>query len=234
MRYVLDLSFDGTAYAGWQIQPNALAIQEVLEKALSTLLRIDLAVLGAGRTDAGVHAHQMIAHFDYLGQWPKDPLYKLNGLLPKDIAVNALYIAHDPEFHARFSALQRSYRYRISLQKNPFEQQYAYWVRQELNISLMQAAAEKLLHYEDFASFCKAHGNNTTSLCQITHAYWEQEEGILLFHIGANRFLRGMVRAIVGTLIEVGSGKISAGQSFLRSSKPKTVHRQVLMLPQKA
>ena len=209
MRYVLDLSFDGTSYAGWQIQPNALAVQEVLEQALTTLLRAPTTVVGAGRTDAGVHAHQMIAHFDFSGKLPEEPLYKLNGLLPHEIAVKEIFVAKKADFHARFSALKRSYTYRITLRKDPFEQQYALWVRQALDLSLMQNAADKLLEYHDFASFCKAHGNNATTLCQLSHAYWERENDLLLFYIGANRFLRGMVRAIVGTLLEVGSGKVS-------------------------
>lgn len=209
MRYVLDLSFDGTPFAGWQIQPNALAVQEVLEHALATLLGTPTAVIGAGRTDAGVHAHQMVAHFDFAGKLPAESFYKLNGLLPKEIAVKHIFAAKKVDFHARFSATRRSYTYRITLRKDPFEQQYGLWVRQTLDVSRMQKAAEKLLEYQDFASFCKAHGNNTTTLCQLSHAYWEREQDLLLFRIGANRFLRGMVRAIVGTLLEVGSGKIS-------------------------
>ncbi|MEM9722489.1 MAG: tRNA pseudouridine(38-40) synthase TruA [Bacteroidota bacterium] len=209
MRYVLDLSYDGTIYAGWQIQHNAVAVQEVLENALSTLLQQPISILGAGRTDAGVHAHQMIAHFDFQDFLPEHSYNKLNGLLPKDIAIRGIYRAVEADFHARFSATKRSYQYRIIQQKDPFEEAYALWVRQALDLVLMEKATESLLITEDFASFCKAHGNNKTTICEIFHAHWEIQPSVWIFHVGANRFLRGMVRALVGTLLEVGLGKIS-------------------------
>ena len=207
VRYLLDIAYKGTHYAGWQIQPNALAVQEVLEKALHTVLREKIRTHGAGRTDAGVHASQLMVHFDGPESLPGNVLHSLNGTLPADIAVNAIYKPHNPDFHARFDAMSRSYRYQIVLQKSPLWQEVTYWVRQTVDIDTMNEAAECLAHFEDFASFCKAHGNNKTTICQVAHAYWEAEGPLWVFHIQANRFLRGMVRGIVGSLLEVGAGK---------------------------
>lgn len=209
MRYVLDISYHGKAYAGWQIQPNANTVQAELEKALSTLLRQAVGVIGAGRTDAGVHARQLIVHFDYEGALPSNFFYGVNGILPHDIAVHRLLQPTAEDFHARFDAISRSYEYHLVLQKTPLAHGLAYWVRQKLDFSLMNEAASEMTAYQDFASFCKAHGDNKTTLCDLSHAYWEPQGDKWIFHIKANRFLRGMVRAVVGTLLEVGKGKIS-------------------------
>jgi len=208
-RYALDICYHGKAYAGWQRQPNAITVQEILENALSTLLRKETTVVGAGRTDAGVHADQLIVHFDHEGDLPRNFFYGINGILPHDIAVNRLLKPNNPDFHARFDAISRSYIYRIILRKSPLAYGQALWVRQELDFEAMNAASELMRQYTDFASFCKAHGDNKTTLCNLTYAYWERTGFEARLHISANRFLRGMVRAVVGTLLEVGKGKIS-------------------------
>lgn len=183
-----------------------------MDKAISTLMRTPIATTGAGRTDSGVHASQLTVHFETELPIPKVFLHSLNGLLPYDIAVSALLHPTREDLHARFDAIYRSYVYRIVQQKSPIEHEFACWVRQSLDIPLMNEAAAILLEYEDFASFCKAHANNKTTLCRMDHAYWEYTGGLLTFHVQANRFLRGMVRALVGTLLLVGSHKISAAE----------------------
>ncbi|GAB4415058.1 MAG: tRNA pseudouridine(38-40) synthase TruA [Bacteroidia bacterium] len=209
MRYALDIAYQGSAYAGWQRQPNANSIQAELEQALGTVLRTTVETTGAGRTDAGVHARCLTVHFDCEAQLQAGILHNLNGVLPGDIAAHTLYQAVAPDFHARFSALYRGYTYLIVPRKDPFWRDLAAVYRYPLDLDAMQTAARMLTEYEDFASFCKAHGANETTRCQLHHAYWEQrEDGLLAFHIRANRFLRGMVRAIVGTMLLVGSGKL--------------------------
>lgn len=209
MRYVLDISYHGKAYAGWQRQINANTVQEELEKAMATLLRQPISTLGAGRTDAGVHARQLIVHFDYEGALPTNFFYGVNGVLPHDIAVHRLLQPTDEEFHARFDALSRTYEYHLVRQKTPLSYGVSFWVRQELDFVAMNKAARSMANYTDFASFCKAHGDNKTTLCNLSHAYWEKQGDIWVFHIKANRFLRGMVRAVVGTLLEVGKRKMT-------------------------
>ncbi len=208
-RYVLEISYDGTAYAGWQIQNNATAVQEVLEKALTILLQENISATGAGRTDTGVHACQLYVHFDVKQEIQAGMIYQLNGILPQDIAVNMLSRAKSEDFHVRFDAIRRAYEYQVVTRKTPHLHAYALWVQQELNWEAMNQAAASLLKYEDFASFCKAHGNNRTTLCQIFDAHWTQKKDRWVFYIAANRFLRGMVRAIVGTLLEVGRNKLT-------------------------
>jgi tRNA pseudouridine38-40 synthase len=208
MRYVLDLSYRGTDYAGWQVQPNAPSIQAALNQALCTALREDVYALGAGRTDAGVHARQLFAHFDTATSLTDALLPKLNGLLPRDIAVNALYTTVDPDFHVRFSAHSRAYTYTIVSRKDPLWQDFACWIKYPLDLPLMNAAAAILLEYESFGSFCKAHSGSAHHRCDLHHAYWTQEPDRLVFHVRANRFLRGMVRALVGTLLLVGRHKM--------------------------
>lgn len=208
-RYILDISYQGTRYAGWQIQPNANTVQAELDTALSTLLRTKIRSTGAGRTDAGVHARQLIVHFDHVGPVPDNLLHGLNGILPYDIAVKHLFRPNDPEFHSRFTASSRSYIYQIVRKKSPEYHQTAHWIRYEVDLEAMNTAASILMEYEEFGSFCKAHADNATNLCQMYHAYWQESGDLLCFHIKANRFLRGMVRAIVGTLLLVGRGKIN-------------------------
>ncbi|MBQ8050720.1 MAG: tRNA pseudouridine(38-40) synthase TruA [Bacteroidaceae bacterium] len=212
MRYFIQLSYDGTAYHGWQIQPNGVSVQETLQQALSTLLRQPIEVVGAGRTDAGVHARMMVAHFDSPLNPPimGDMVYKLNKLLPRDIAVQRVWPVSD-DMHARFSATSRTYQYYIHTRKSPFLRQYSWLVTFPLDFERMNEAAQVLLEYEDFTSFSKVNTDTKTNLCHITEARWTVGEGAV-FTITANRFLRNMVRAIVGTLVEVGRGRMSVDE----------------------
>ena len=210
MRYFVFLSYDGTNYHGWQIQPNASSIQQCLNEALTTLLRAQIEVTGAGRTDAGVHAHAMAAHFDIDheidGQWLTD---KLNRLLPQDIAVASVIRVRD-NAHARFDAKSRTYHYWIYTQKNPFYRHYATRITYPLDFDKMNAAAEMLLHVSDFTSFSKLHTDTKTNFCKVTKARWSKiDTDLWQFEITADRFLRNMVRAVVGTLIQVGRGALS-------------------------
>lgn len=210
-RYFIYLAYDGTNYHGWQIQPNGISVQECLMKALATFLRQDIEVTGAGRTDAGVHASLMVAHFDYMG----DPLdtaqvaEKLNRILPPDIAVHKVQqVAADA--HARFDATARTYKYYITTRKDPFNRQYRCRVHGALDIERMNEAARTLFEYTDFTSFSKLHTDVKTNNCRVMHAAWTQEDDTTwVFTIRADRFLRNMVRAIVGTLLEVGRGKLT-------------------------
>jgi tRNA pseudouridine38-40 synthase len=209
LRYFIELSYNGEKYHGWQNQPNAISVQEVLEKGMSTLLRSKMVVLGAGRTDAGVHAKQMYAHFD------TDVVFnqmefklKLNSFLPKDVAICGIHPVKI-DAHARFDATGRTYEYWIVTEKNPFHNQSAHLVYKKLDIDLMNAAANELFKYKDFKSFSKTHTDVKTYICKLEKAVWEQRGELLIFTISADRFLRNMVRAIVGTLLEVGLGKLS-------------------------
>ena len=210
MRYFIYLSYDGTGYSGWQIQPDALSVQETLEKALALFMRKDIRVTGAGRTDAGVHARMMVAHFDI--DEPADTgwmVHKLNGILPDDIAVQRV-IQVRPDSHARFDAVSRTYRYYVILEKTPFMQRYAWRLASVPDFRLMNESAALLTDYRDFTSFSKLHTDTKTNDCNVTEAYWsEVGDGMWAFTITADRFLRNMVRAIVGTLMEVGRHKIT-------------------------
>ena len=210
MRYFVTFSYDGGRYHGWQIQPNGVSVQERLQWALSTLLRADIAVTGAGRTDAGVHARMMVAHFDYPTELDGQQLaYKLNRLLPYDIAVSKVEPVSD-EMHARFSATSRMYRYYIHTVKNPFLRAYSCEMHYPLDFAAMNEAAQMLIAYEDFGAFCKSGADVKTTLCQVTQAEWVQTSpSTWYFEIRANRFLRNMVRAVVGTLIDVGRGRLT-------------------------
>lgn len=209
MRYFLELSYNGKAYHGWQIQPNAITVQAVIEKALSTLLKQPTAIVGAGRTDTGVHAKQLFAHFNFEGEIEVQNLvYKLNSFLPKDIAITTIFKVK-PEAHARFDALSRTYHYHISTAKNVFNNDFSYQVLQPLNVEKMNEASAILLQYQDFECFSKSNTDVKTYLCNITEAFWTPTNTNLQFTITANRFLRNMVRAIVGTLVNVGLGKLS-------------------------
>ena len=211
MRYFIHLSYDGTRYHGWQIQPNGISVQEVLNNSLSTLLRQPVEVTGAGRTDAGVNASMMVAHFDTATPIPSNLDYKLNKFLPSDIAIHSIEEV-SPDAHARFSAISRTYHYYVITEKSPFEP-YAYRYPQPLDFNLMNKAAELLYQYNDFTSFSKLHTDVKTNNCKITLAHWQQVSPIKWeFTITADRFLRNMVRAIVGTLIEVGRGAITIDQ----------------------
>ena len=211
MRYFVWFSYDGTRYHGWQIQPNGVTVQQELQRCLSLLLREEVSVVGAGRTDTGVHARQMAAHFD-IGLLPMstdDLAHKLNGLLPQDIGVYKVEAVGD-DMHARFSATARTYHYYVHTQKNPFLRQFSLELHYRLDYGLMNEAGRILTEYEDFGAFCKAGSDVKTTLCKVTHAQWHQtSETTWYFEITANRFLRNMVRAVVGTLIEVGRGRMS-------------------------
>ncbi|MGY6743754.1 MAG: tRNA pseudouridine(38-40) synthase TruA [Cecembia sp.] len=208
-RYFLELAYKGTRYHGWQVQQNAHSVQAELENALSTLLSKPTSIVGSGRTDTGVHAVQQFAHFDAMEELSEPEfLKKLNGILPKDIAVYSLKRVKN-EAHTRFDAIWRSYVYRVILRKDPFEQHAAWTMYKMPNVDLMNKAAALMLGHEDFQCFSKVHTEVNNFNCKIKEAYWEQNGALLLFHITANRFLRGMVRAIVGTLMEVGHEKIS-------------------------
>ena len=209
-RYFVTLSYDGTRYHGWQIQPNGDSVQARLQEALSTLLRASVSVTGAGRTDTGVHARMMVAHFDFMTEVDCQQLaYKLNRLLPYDIAVSKVEPVSD-EMHARFSATSRMYRYYIHTVKDPFQRAYSCEIHYLLDFAKMNEAARILMTYEDFGAFCKSGADVKTTLCEVTKAEWVQTSATTwYFEIRANRFLRNMVRAVVGTLIEVGRGRLS-------------------------
>ena len=209
-RYFVYFGYDGTAYHGWQIQPNGNSVQAELQRCLSTLLREEITVTGAGRTDAGVHARKMTAHFDTEQTIDcKQLAYKLNRILPNDIAVTEVKeVASD--LHARFSAIARTYHYYIHTQKDPFLRNSSCELHYALDFDKMNEAAAKLLTYSDFGAFCKSHADVKTTLCQVSAARGVQQSPYSwYFEITANRFLRNMVRAVVGTLIDVGRGRLS-------------------------
>lgn len=208
MRYFIQFSYDGTQYFGYQRQPKHISVQEKLESALGRLLRKEIKTTGAGRTDTGVHASEMFAHFNLEEDIPDQLVRKLNSLLPSDISVKSIFRVKDSA-HARFDAIERIYKYRISAQKNPFKQYFhAQFLFYEFDVDMMNRAAQVLFEYKDFTSFSKLHSDNKTNDCYIYQAEWRKYEDELVFTISANRFLRNMVRAIVGTLMDVGRGKI--------------------------
>lgn len=210
MRYFITLSYDGTRFHGWQVQPNGISVQGELQRGLTLLLREDIQITGAGRTDAGVHAKMMVAHFDTEKEIDCQQLeYKLNKLLSQDIAIQKIELVNN-ELHARFSATSRTYYYYIHTEKMPFERHYSCELHYPLDFTKMNEAARILMEYEDFGAFCKSHADVKTTLCKVTAAQWHQTSpSTWYFEITANRFLRNMVRAVVGTLIEVGRGRMS-------------------------
>ena len=209
-RYFIYLSYDGSNYHGWQIQPNAATVQETLEKALALLMRHPVAITGAGRTDTGVNATTMVAHVDFHENIDcKQTVYRLNKILPPDIAIHSIKAVIE-NAHARFDALSRRYRYYISTAKNPFNRRYCYRITGDIDFEAMNRAAATLHEYTDFTSFSKLHTDTKTNNCKVTSARWIQSsENEWFFEIEADRFLRNMVRAIVGTLLLVGRGKIT-------------------------
>ncbi|MFI3248939.1 MAG: tRNA pseudouridine(38-40) synthase TruA [Rikenellaceae bacterium] len=211
MRYFIELNYNGGAYSGWQRQPNATTIQGVIEKAISVLLRTPIDIVGAGRTDAGVHASFYVAHFDFEGD-PIDTkwlVYKMNILLPYDIAVQKIYEVSSM-MHARFNATEREYTYVIEQRKNPFTRHISWQYTIDLDVDKMNNAAWYLLTVEDFTTFAKLGSDNKTNICHVRHAQWHyREDGALIFTIRADRFLRNMIRAIVGTIVDVGRGRYS-------------------------
>lgn len=220
-RYFIYLGYNGKNYCGWQVQPNGPTVQACVESALATLLRRPVPIVGAGRTDAGVHARLMVAHFD----WPELIAdlslltEKLNRVLPKDIAVYRI-VPVRPEAHARFDATARTYTYYITTRKDPFNYECVYKIPGRLDFDAMNAACPVLFEYIDFTSFSKLHTDVKTNNCRISHAGWVEEGDLWVFTIRADRFLRNMVRAIVGTLMEVGRGKLST-EGFRRVIEAK-------------
>jgi len=210
MRYFIWFGYDGTNYHGWQIQPNGITVQSELERCLSLLLREEVSVTGAGRTDAGVHARRMAAHFDTTATFDAALLVKkMNGLLPHDIAVYGVERVAD-DMHARFSAVARTYYYYVHTHKSPFLRHFSLELHYKLDYQLMNQAARILLEYDDFGAFCKAGSDVKTTICHVTQAEWHQTAPTeWYFEITANRFLRNMVRAVVGTLVEVGRGRMT-------------------------
>lgn len=209
MRYFIELAYNGKNYHGWQIQPDVVSVQEKINHAISTVLQLQIEVVGAGRTDTGVHASQMFAHFDLEKEIKGDIVHKLNSILPNDITIYRVFLVEDGH-HARFNAESRSYEYKIWLGRNPFLLDFSWQIHsQQLNVSKMNKAASLLLEYEDFQTFSKVKTDVYTFNCNVTEAVWKQEGDLLVFHISANRFLRNMVRAIVGTLVDVGLEKIT-------------------------
>jgi tRNA pseudouridine38-40 synthase len=212
-RYFFEIAYNGTPYHGWQTQPNALAVQEVVDRALATYFREDIETLGCGRTDTGVHASQFFLHVDLVSQLDFNHLDKvvksINSLLPHDIALLNVFQVQE-NAHARFDATLRSYQYHIHFKKNPFKTDLSWLFTQKLDVEAMKAGAEIIKQYDDFGAFCKSNADNFTNICTINHSYIEEVPDGLIYHIGANRFLRNMVRAIVGTLIDAGKGKIRA------------------------
>ncbi|MFV0305655.1 MAG: tRNA pseudouridine(38-40) synthase TruA [Moheibacter sp.] len=208
MRYFLELAYSGKNYFGWQIQPKQISVQEVLQNALSTLLRSSISIIGAGRTDTGVHAKKMFAHFDYEKTLPINLVHRLNAFLPKDIVIHKIHSVKS-DAHARFDATERTYHYLIQLGKDVFNFEQSWQINQNLNIEWMNSAAERLIGKKDFSSFAKLHTDVKTHICDVKFAKWNQDSSELKFTITADRFLRNMVRAIVGTLVDVGKGKIS-------------------------
>lgn len=210
-RYFLEITYDGTAYHGWQIQANAITVQEKLETALFTFLRETVETVGAGRTDTGVHAKQLFVHFDTssdkLVNDPERCLHSLNALLPFDIAIQRI-IPVQEDAHARFDATERTYEYHVHFKKDPFLIHRSWLLRDKLDIQKMNLAAEKLIGTQDFNCFSKSNTQVFTTICTVYEAQWIYEKDQLVFYIRANRFLRNMVRAIVGTLIEIGSKDI--------------------------
>jgi len=229
MRYFIQLSYDGTNYSGWQTQPNSIAVQQVLTDGLRTLLGAETECVGSGRTDAGVHARMQVAHVDMeLNYTPEEFVYRLNALLPHDIAVQSLRPVVQ-EAHARFDAESRSYEYFIHQKKDPFKINRSYFFRPSLDVDAMNEAAEVMTSWTDFQCFSKVKTDVKHFDCNIFDAKWRSENDSLVFYVSANRFLRGMVRATVGTLLEVGQQRLSLSgfKEILQSRDRKAAARNV-------
>lgn len=235
MRYFLEFAYNGTRYSGYQEQPQQPTIQEAVERGLQMILQAPIRIVGCGRTDAGVHALQYYAHFDATQPLPPNFTYRLNRLLPADIVVyRVLEVATDA--HARFDATSRSYRYVIDAVQNPFRQDLAYYCHsaKDLDWDGLQAAAQLLLHYEDFTTFCKSRTDTKTKLCTLHESYWTMDEATqqLIYHVRANRFLRGMIRLIVGMCLNVGQGKLALDTVRRALDEQQTLQRAQSAPPQ--
>lgn len=212
MRYFAEVAYLGTNYHGWQVQPNAITVQEKLNYVLSKILRDDIEIIGSGRTDTGVHCSQQFAQFDTETNFKiKDLIHRANAFLPYDITIKDIRPVK-ADAHARFDALKRSYTYKITLKKDPFQYGLAYHLKWTPDFDLLQKGSEKLLKHTDFEAFSKVHSDVHTHDCDLYKAEWTQEENLLTFHVTANRFLRGMIRIMVGNLIQVGLGKMDISE----------------------
>lgn len=211
LRYFIKLAYNGKDYFGWQIQPRQKSVQQTVEESISTILRQEIKLVGAGRTDTGVHSKIMFAHFDFDKTLPKDLAHRMNQFLPKDIVIYEILKVKDGA-HARFDALSRTYHYLIRIGKDPFDYDYSWQIHQPLNIEKMNLAAEFLLGKQDFSSFAKIHTDVKTHICEVKSAFWTVSDNQLRFEITADRFLRNMVRSIVGTLVDAGREKISLAE----------------------
>lgn len=207
-RYCIHLAYNGSNYCGWQRQPNVASVQQTLEDAFSTLLRRRVAIVGCGRTDTGVHASDFFAHFDADGPLPEQLLFKMNSFLPPDVVLFDLFPVPET-FNARFSATARTYHYHVSTARLPFRQGLYNRIYFEPDVETMNRAASVLMQYDDFTSFAKLHTQVKTNICHVSQAEWRREGAELVFAVTANRFLRNMVRAMVGTLLDVGRGALT-------------------------
>lgn len=213
-RYFIFISYKGSSYHGWQVQPNSITVQKILDNALSTILEETIVTTGAGRTDTGVHALVFCAHFESNKENLSDRkniIFRLNRFLPKDISVSQIVKVH-PDAHARFSAISRTYHYYISKTKNPFLEDSAWFIHVDIDIYKMNEACDILIKHTDFTSFSKLHSDVRTNLCRIYSANWEESDDQLIFTIKADRFLRNMVRAIVGTMVDIGTGRLTPAE----------------------
>ena len=235
MRYAAEIAYKGTHYHGWQSQPNGVTVQQMIEAVLEKILQVRTPIMGCGRTDAGVHATAFIFHFDYAEELPIQFILRMNQNLPDDIACHDAFLVAD-NFHSRFHATYRKYIYKVHYRKNPFLQESSLFLYKVPELAPMNAACEVLLKTKDFASFCKSGADNKTTLCDLMLAEWIETDVGLEFHVQANRFLRNMVRALVGTMLDVGYGRTSLEQmeeiiaSKHRSSSGKSVAAKGLYL----
>lgn len=232
MRYFLEIAYYGANYSGWQIQPNRNTIQLELNKALSTALSNDISCVGCGRTDAGVHAKQYFLHFDTAKPITKNFIYKIKRLLPKDIAVKEAIVV-DPSAHCRFDASRRTYAYYIHFEKDPFLQDFSYYYPYSWpDLVRMNQAAERMLQFNDFQVLCKVGGGAKTTICNLTESAWayNKSNGQMVFTVSSDRFLRGMVRMMVGVLLMIGSDKLSMGE-LSKAMKSKQRLKYILPVP---
>lgn len=207
MRYFIDISYFGKNYHGWQIQENAITIQEILDKSLSTILKTEIKSLGSGRTDTGVHAMSQVAHFDFNGNIIENFLYRINSLLPSDISINSINRVKE-NISARFDAISREYIYKIHIKKSPFLNDYSYYYKRDIDIELLNKACDIIKKFKNFQTFSKVKTDVNNYNCNVSYAAIEKENNSYFFKVTSNRFLRGMVRAIMGTLFEINENKI--------------------------
>ena len=228
MRYKIDLSYDGTDFHGWQVQPNAVTVQQLINDKLYIIFQESVNSMGSGRTDTGVHARKQVLHVDIRKKIPENLMFRLNKLLPDSISINEITLVHD-DFHARYDAKSRAYEYIVHRKKNPFLEKYSYNFNKKLDIELMNVACRVIMKHTDFECFSKVHTEVNNFNCDISEAFWSVDSGQLKFYIKANRFLRNMVRAIVGTLLDVGEGRIDLKQltTIIESKSRKEAGRSV-------